>query len=90
VGDVEVGITVGFADDDEAGFFGGGDVFVGDFDEEAPGVSPKRSSAVMRPAAAGILSVAMRRPDIALKPISARAAAFWLFTARQVPLAFGS
>ena len=37
VGDVQIRITRGFADDDEAGFFGGGDVFGGDLDEEAPG-----------------------------------------------------
>ena len=37
MGDVEVGIAVGFADDDQAGGCGGADVFGGDFDEEAAG-----------------------------------------------------
>ena len=37
MGDVEIRVAGGFADDGEAGFFGGGDVFGGDFDEEAAG-----------------------------------------------------
>ena len=41
MGDVEIGVAGGFADDDEAGFFGGGDVFGGDFDEEAAGCFAK-------------------------------------------------
>ena len=56
LGDVEVGIAGGFADDDEAGGFGGLDVFGGDFDEEAAGCFAEEEASCPHPP--GICSAA--------------------------------
>ena len=42
MGDVEIWVAGGFADDGEAGFLGGGDVFGSDLDEEAAGMTGNR------------------------------------------------